>query len=67
MFMGKYHGLVGANAECCCTVEQTTVIFVGLLWAATVCRVCHFVFLSPGAAARRLHSFFEYSVCVSLL
>ena len=34
---------------------------------SAVFRVCHFVFLSPGAAARRLHSFFEYSVCVSLL
>ena len=28
----KYHGLVGANAECCCACEQATVIFVGLLW-----------------------------------
>jgi len=34
---------------------------------SAVFRVCHFVFLSPGAAARRLYSFFEYSVCVSLL
>ena len=34
---------------------------------SAVCRVCQFVVSRPGAAARRSHSFFEYSSCVGLL